>query len=106
MDEARERFDVAAHRNPAAAAIFLSREYLRCGVERGLDRFRRQARRPYRYVRRPAVGDAAPQHRARLCTAPQTMAPSRRRSCCLTWVLLGFLCVLAGTLWTVSAGGE
>ncbi len=102
MDELRERFDeaapmivnaledrvyrgrrqvlqTAAHRDPAAAAIFVRRAHLRRRVERGFDRLGRQARRPYRHVRRPSVGDAAAQYRARPRTAPQI---SRHRAAC------------------------
>ena len=54
----RQVLQAAAHRDPAAAAAFVRRPHLCRGLERGLGRLGRQARRPYRDVRRPAVGDA------------------------------------------------
>ena len=66
----RQVLQAAAHRDPPAPAAFLRRPHLRRGLERGLDRFRRQARCPHGHVRRPAVGDAAARDRARPRTPP------------------------------------
>ena len=66
----RQILQAAAHRDPSAAAAFIRRAHLRRRVERGLRSFRRQARRPYGDVRRPAVGVAAAEHRTRARTAP------------------------------------
>jgi alkanesulfonate monooxygenase SsuD/methylene tetrahydromethanopterin reductase-like flavin-dependent oxidoreductase (luciferase family) len=67
---ARREFAAAADRDPAAAAIFLRRPHLRRGVQRGLDLLRRQARCPYRHIRRPPMGNAAAGHRTRPRAAP------------------------------------
>ena len=99
MDESRGRFDeaapmivnalktgfmegdgkylqAAAHRDPAAAAALVRRPHLRRGLERGLGRLGRQARRPYRDVHRPAVGDARAADRAR--PHPASQVPRHR----------------------------
>ena len=73
----RQVLQAAAHRDPPAAAALVRRAHLRRGVERGLRRFRRQARRPYRDVRRPALGDAGAADRARADAASQV---SRHRA--------------------------
>ena len=94
MDESRERFDEAApmivealktgfiegdgkfYTQPRIEIrprpkIRFPGPHLCRSVERGFDQFRRQARRPHRHVRRPALGDAAAEYRARPRTAPQ-----------------------------------
>ncbi len=105
MDESRERFDEAAPMivnalktgfiegdgkfyqqprteiRPRPLHSFDGRIYAVASSEE-FGRLRRQARRPYGDVRRPAVGDAGAGDRARprSCTASIT-APSRPRSC-------------------------
>ena len=103
MDESRGRFDeaapmivkalktgfiegrrpvlqAAAHRNPPAPAAFLRRSHLRRGVQRGLGRLGRQARRAHGDVRRPALGDAPAGDREGPRAAPQVSRHRRRRT--------------------------
>ena len=94
MDESRERFDEAAPMivkalktgfiegdgkfykqprieiRPRPQYSFDGRIYAVASSE-DFDQLRRQARRPYRHVRRPSVGNAAAGDRARPRTAPQ-----------------------------------
>ena len=100
MDKSRERFDEAAPMivnalktgfiegdgkfykqprieiRPRPQYSFDGRIYAVASSE-DFDRLRRQARRTYRHVRRPSVGDAAAEYRTRPRTAPQV---SRHRA--------------------------
>ena len=78
----RAVLQAAAHRDPAAAAALLRRPHLRRGVQRGLRSVRRQTRRPYGDVRRPAVGDAAAGDRARAEAAPPVPRHRSSRTSC------------------------
>ena len=103
MDESRERFDeaapmivealahrlyrrrrqilqTAADRNPAAPQIRFRRPHLCRGRERGVGRGRRQARRAYGHVFRPALAHATAGDRAQPRAAPEIPRPARRRT--------------------------